>query len=769
MSRNEADTGPDRVELRAVVAIFAVAFLVPAWPWLSGAVTIPWDAKAEFQPQLQFLATALAHGQSPFWTPNVFGGWPQVADPQSLIFSPLHVALALIDAYPGFRAADAVTFAALFLGGLGVILIFRDRGWHPAGAVVAALAFAFGGAAASRLQHTGEVMSLCYLPFALWLLGRALDRTSRQYGAAAGIACGLIALGRDQVALLGLYVVAGLVIAHWLAAQHPLQRVLASIRPLAAAAVVAGLVAGLPVLMTALLAAGSNRPEIDYVSAGRGSLHPGHLITLAFADLFGLSNPATEFWGPPSRAWGWTGLYLAQNMGQLYAGALPLIAVTIGVARGALWAREVRFFMVAALLALLYGLGWYTPAFRVLYEILPGVDLFRRPADAAFVIGGLFAIVGGYAIHRVLSSSDAGHHVAVAIATIVLLVAVAVALAALNGRLDVALRPIVVGTACLAGAAGALAVARRLRQPLAATMVLAAFAAIDLAWNNAPNQATGLPPSTYDVLRPDTRNDTIALLKTKLDGTSSSEDRYRIELSGLGYQWPNASLVHGFEGLFGLNPLRLKAYADATGVGDTVATPEQRTFSKLFPGYRSMMADLLGLRFIATGVPAEQIDTRLEPGDLTFIARTADAYVYENPRALPRVLLVTGWQLADFDAMMRTGEWPQFDPHRTVLLDRPPPIPLPAAGNAAASGVAVVARYRNTEVDIDVDAPAGGLLVLHDVWHPWWRASVDFTPAPILKANVLFRAIAVAPGRHQIAFRFEPLQGAIEDLRAKLR
>jgi hypothetical protein len=766
MSGSDTQTPGDRVGLAAVVVIFAAAFVVPAWPWLSGAVTIPWDAKAEFQPQLQFLAAALAHGQSPFWTPNVFAGWPQVADPQSLIFSPLHVALALLDAHPSFRAADAVTFVALFLGGLGVILMFRDRNWHPAGAVVAALAFAFGGAAASRLQHTGEVMSLCYLPLALWLIGRALERSSRQYGAAAGIACGLIALGRDQVALLGLYVLAGFVIARWLAAPHPLRQIFASVRPLLAAAVMAVLVAGLPVMMSALLAAASNRPEIDYLSAGRGSLHPAHLITLAFADLFGLSNPTTGFWGPPSRAWGWTGLYLAQNMGQLYAGALPLLAMIVALARGALWAREVRFFTIAALLVLLYGLGWYTPAFRVFYEILPGVDLFRRPADAAFLIGGLFAIVGGYAVHRRLT--DASHHVAVATIAITVLAAVAVALAVMNGRLDVALNPILAGVVFMAAAAGALVIARRLHRPLASTIVLAAFATVDLAWNNAPNQATGLPPSTYDVLRPDTRNDTIAVIKTKLDATSSSEDRYRVELSGLGYEWPNASLVHRFDGLFGLNPLRLKAYAEATGVGDTVATPEQRTFSKLFPGYRSMMADLLGLRFIATGVAIEQIDKQLKPGDLTFIARTADAYVYENPRALPRVLLVTGWRLADFDAMMRTGEWPQFDPHRTVLLDRPPSIPLPAAGNAAAPGAVVIARYQNTEIDIDVDAPSGGLVVLHDVWHPWWRASVDFTPAPILKANVLFRAIAVSPGRHQIALKFEPLQGALEELQAKL-
>ena len=83
------NTHPDkaiRFPLAATIAIFAVAFLLPAWPWLSGAVTIPWDAKSQFWPQLQFLATSFAKGESPFWTPNVFAGWPQIADPQSLLF-----------------------------------------------------------------------------------------------------------------------------------------------------------------------------------------------------------------------------------------------------------------------------------------------------------------------------------------------------------------------------------------------------------------------------------------------------------------------------------------------------------------------------------------------------------------------------------------------------------------------------------------------------------------------------------------------------------
>src|SRR6266446_10600750 len=116
------------------LVFYIAAFAVLSWPWLSGAVTIPWDAKAQFQPELQFLASSLARGEQPFWTQNLFAAWPQIADPQSLIFSPLHFALAAFDPTPSFRAVDFVTFAYLFAGGLGLMLFFRDRGWHPVGA-----------------------------------------------------------------------------------------------------------------------------------------------------------------------------------------------------------------------------------------------------------------------------------------------------------------------------------------------------------------------------------------------------------------------------------------------------------------------------------------------------------------------------------------------------------------------------------------------------------------------------------------------------------
>jgi hypothetical protein len=763
-----------RIPLVLTLGIFTLAFLFPAWPWLSAEVTIPWDAKSQFFPQVQFLASSFARGEWPWWSPNVFAGWPQISDPQSLLFSPLHVLLAVTHAGISLRGFDAVTFAYLFLGALGIILFFHDRGWHAGGGLVAAMAFAFGGSASARIQHTSQVISLAYLPLALWVLSRALERSSWRTGVAAGVLGGLMAIGRDQVALLSLYVLAGFVLAHWIEGEQPLARVRASIKPLAAAAVSASAIAAIPIMMTTLLAARSNRPEISFAAAAGGSIHPVHLLQFAFADLFGAMDPDIEYWAPQSliwdAAWGWPGLYLSQNMGLLYAGALTLVAVvSFGLIRGLAWAREVRFFSLAAALTLLYALGAYTPAFQLMYDVLPAVALYRRPADATFVLVALIAVMAGYFVHCWLIGKvppATRLQRAFEIGCAICLIAGALALAHSVVGFGPALVPVTIAVVSAAAAVAVLLLARRIdaRWPVGAVGFIAAFMAFDLAWNNAPHISTALPPEQFEALRPNTNDETVRLIKARLTRAAAPDRRDRVEVIGIAYHWPNLSLAQGFDHVFGHNPLRLHWFHEATHVGDTVAIPSQRVFSPLYPSYRSAFADLFGVRVIATGVPVEQIDSSLKPGDLTFIARTKDAYIYENPHALPRVMLLTDWRVANFDELLRSG-WPPVDPRQTVLLEK---APSGVSRGASGEGSARLLRYANTEVAVAVNAPAGGILLLNDVWQPWWRASVDGKDAEILKANAIFRAVVCPRGQHEIRFSFHPFAGVFAEMIGKL-
>jgi hypothetical protein len=118
----------------------------------------------------------------------------------------------------------------------------------------------------------------------------------------------------------------------------------------------------------------------------------------------------------------------------------------------------------------------------------------------------------------------------------------------------------------------------------------------------------------------------------------------------------------------------------------------------------------------------------------------------------------------DFARMVETGEWPEADYRETVLLEEPP---LCHTRRDAAQGPSArLLAYGNSEIVVEAVAPpGGGWLVLNDVFHPWWFATLDGEEAEILRANVLFRAVPLPEGKHEVRFEFHPLRGLMRELR----
>ena len=57
---------------------------------------------------------------------------------------------------------------------------------------------------------------------------------------------------------------------------------------------------------------------------------------------------------------------------------------------------------------------------------------------------------------------------------------------------------------------------------------------------------------------------------------------------------------------------------------------------------------------------------------------------------------------------------------------------------------------------LEVDAEQDGYVVVADAFDPGWSATVDDAAAPVLRANVAFRAVPVPAGRHVVEMVYRP-------------
>lgn len=768
----EAERAATRLWLWAIF-LYLVSWTALSWPWLSETVTIPYDAKAHFQAQLQFLANALHSGQSPFWNPHTFSGSPQIADPQSLIFSPAFF-LALLDPSPSFFMIDMYVLSLLGIGGIAVILLFKEMNWHPTGALLAAIAFSFGASASSRIQHIGQITSLAFFMVSLWLLMRLIKKPNAVSGVALGVAISAMVVEPDQPALLGCYVLTFITCYELCRRVKTFDEAKRFFSAFLYSGTIFTVITIVPLLLVWLFVEGTTRPSISWTEASEGSLHPASLLTAIVADLFGAQNPKVTYWGPYSPVWLPDNWALSENMGQIYIGCLPfLLLLYRGLGRKNFWNPQIRSISICFLIMLLYALGHFTPLFEVFFRYLPGINGFRRPADATFIFGALAAVISGYLLHLEFESriekDRARGPIFLALFAVISFLGIALFIGSLFHRWNDAVPQVILSVGWVLLSVIGLLLAYRFKKTHAVLCcsIIAGLITVDLAINNGPSEATGLPPKVYRVLRPDSGNETIRTIKEVLRKTDPSALRSRVEIVGVGFEWPNIGLIYGFDTTLGYNPLRLHDYSKATGAWDTVAGPDQRAFAPLFPSYKSLLANLLGLRVIVSGVPIEEIDRSLKPGDLKLVAKTKDAWVYENPDALPRALFVTEWEIADFDRLLENGRWPVFDPVKTVILEEAPSVSLRDIKNRQPHSLRLLS-YENTKVVIEVISEQAGFLVLNDVWHPWWSATVNDQPAEILRANVLFRAVEVGPGKNVIIFKFEPVSGALAELSERL-
>jgi len=769
------------VAFALILAVWALAAAI--WP-LTGSV-VPWDSKNQFYPTLRYLGAALAHGELPLWNPYHFGGHPSAADPQSLLFTPTMLLFGWLAPEPSMQLFDIVVFAHFLPGALAMVPLFRRRGWHPAGAVVAAVIFMLGGSATARLQHTGIILSYGFFPLALWLLEEAMDRRSYRFGALFAVAAAFMTIGRDQVAFLCALTLIGVAAQRIWSAPQPLTYFRSRAGLLVSMAVIGGALLAVPVILTMQFLATSTRPSFGYGVAAMGSLPPESLATILFGNVFGSLRWTYDYWGPDWHSLA-EGTWTDRATNYLFVGTLPaLLLIWHGIAGGRLFAREFRFFLVVGLLALLYALGRYTPGFEVIFDHMPGVNLYRRPADATFLINIALAFSAGYLVHRYVTDGlPQWSRASLGKARLVLpllalgLVGAAIASALLFAmkadQIPSSLREIGIGL--VAASLAMMLLARfsglsRWREAGAIALIIVTGG--ELVGRHAASALNAEPAERYAVFRqlPPEQLQGLQILKRELAERHAQGDYPRVEVLGLGGPWQNASMVLELEDIIGYNPLRLADYERAVGPGENAEDPNLRTFPATFRGYKCQLASLLGLEYLVLDRPIEKLPRhfpRLTGAEVVY--GTGKMWIYRLNTASPRVYVAHQVNAVDSEAVLDQEELPEFNRQTEALIDesnlsllkaRYTPAP-PNATQATVKSEARIVTYSRNSVIIDVQASEAGILVLHDIHYPGWEALVDGERRPVLRANLLFRGVEVPAGRHRIEFHFRPI--SIENL-----
>jgi hypothetical protein len=141
------------------------------------------------------------------------------------------------------------------------------------------------------------------------------------------------------------------------------------------------------------------------------------------------------------------------------------------------------------------------------------------------------------------------------------------------------------------------------------------------------------------------------------------------------------------------------------------------------------------------------------------LAHSGDVKIYENLDVLPRAFIVHEAEAApDDETALSLMQDSAFDPAMELVLSANEGAALAGKDAVLSQGgeSARVTHYAPERVEIELNADSPGYLVLTDAWYPGWEATVNGKPVPILRADLLFRAVAVDAGKHRVVFTFRP-------------
>ncbi|MGH2458131.1 MAG: YfhO family protein [Chloroflexota bacterium] len=731
--RGQLDVSRGDLAAHVALLVATVAFFWPMirpfgahWYMAAG------DFSRQFYPFRFFESEEWWHRRIPLWNPDMFAGHPFQADVQTAVFYPLAMANAILFGRHGFPyfALEGEVVVHTFLAGVFTFWLVRHLTGSRLGALVAGLAFAFGGFITSYpAEQLPLLETAIWLPLIVLFLELAVGDCSMRWR------------GRGYPHPLPLPPVRGgrgLVEASSL--KTPLPRPARIAWPWLIAA---GVAFGVAIL------AGHTQTDLFIVYATEGYLlwclwrsrvELGRLLLAAVVYpllAVGVSAvqilPSVEFLGSSTRdqmgyaqaAWGYLPSSLPEIFVPLWHGekALSVGVVALTLAVIGAWAsrREgAAYWTLIGLIAIPLSVGGATPLFWVLYHVAPGWDLFRDQERVIYIFSFAASVMAGRGVAE-LQRTDLKPPVvsrwarvagvgAIVFAVLYLIAPSLQAPAPL--RANFGLNAIVLAAAAAFLVVRARFEARYLVAIGLAILVTGELFAIDFGNNLSPVSPVPVP---------------------RLQRT--------------------ADYVHKFP-----EPYRVRGISEAVFPSDYGSVLDMPTIGGDTPFQLLRMRDMLAADadwrvwqilnvkfFISDGGPLAGLKLVFQDGALK-------TYFMED--SLPRAWAVRAVEVAGDPAQARQMILaPGYHPGNIVVLEQPTSI---GPFNPGPRPDVKITHLDPQRIEIDANAGANAMLVLAQQYYPDWRAYRDGQPVTTFRANFLAMAFELPPGRHHYVIVYQP-------------
>ncbi len=708
----------------------------------------------------KFALDEIAAGRGlPLWNPYVNGGMPYLAILPGPLFYPSSLLYLVM---PLSRAIGWTFVLHTFLGGAFAYFAGRSFGLGRQASAVCGTAFLLTGYVTSHLYggHDGRMFAMALIPLAFGLLERGLRSGKAAWFVSLGVVVGLQILTPHVQVMYFSSLALALYFLFYIGTagraeqgggqtaaggeaerQGALLRVGRPVLLFGLAFAVGALLGAVQLLPTLGLlehAVRGGTGEAGYAFASSYALPAQELTALFLPDLIG-SLPASY--------WGSNPIKLHTE----YMGIVPLalagIAVVTGFTNRNRRTRFTVWFLTAAsLLGIAFALGEATPVHRIAYTVVPMIKSFRAPAMMLSVVCFFTALLAGFGWQAVLQSRDEERRLPwtwiLVLSAPFLVLGLAAAVnpsglhrfaytawyppgwprqpdAALAGDLRAnGLTLLILGLATL-GVAWTV-VSRRVRS--GAVVGLLALTVLDL-WNVGARYVETVDPEL--VFRPD---HAAAFMAAELD---PGERVWQLE----GTYGPNDLMLHRVPSIAGVLNFRLRWWENLVGgLG----------FENLLQN--PSLWGLFDLRFVAV---RSQLDVPL----LGPASEGEGKRVYEvlaNPSHMffPGQVQQTS---SEDDAVRLAVSMPNIQDLAVIEV---PEGSGELAGIEAGSGQTELVQLTPGFLHARVEADAPGLLFVSQIFHPDWRATLDGSEVPILRANVAFMGVPIPAGAHELELRF---------------